>query len=230
MSSHNTYCIFCAGPQTSILIENNSVSENIQLNNETVNYDKFHNHVKWFDKFVILTEDDEILTGYKDAFGYKNFQKENHDEIDITDNENTFLVHVDCMKFIKSQLNLKKIVSSNFDVGTNDDEELLKFIDYGGIEKYAWREFDINKCVKDNNTWMLISPLYDSVDGKRNGKRILNAAKQVLSKQILNKTISPEQMNSLMQVDRLELLTLIDEILLNKTQKVGSKKNKNRFF
>jgi hypothetical protein len=179
MGIFDTYCIFCGGPQTSDFIGSDDILESLkEVHNIDISYDKLEYDTKWLNNLLFLTDDNKVLEGYSYASIGGVFDNAEGDSISMVEANKIFMVHVDCMNYLK-KLNFNEILSKNIKLDMNDMDEIVKIINYGGAEKYFNQFYDLEKCILDKNYWMLISPL-DKENGEKNRNRIKKIAEQLL--------------------------------------------------
>lgn len=152
-----------------------------------------YEEVSWLKNCSFLLPNGVVVHDYEEIncnvhFRYKGHGKNGYSELDADVNQINFRapiiswgiwVHTDCYVYCTKYLNAE-LRFNNVPYVKSVYMDLFNTFEYCGIEKYgADQFFSFEDIHKDNNQWMITSPLDKSEAGNKNGNRIKNILSQM---------------------------------------------------
>jgi hypothetical protein len=155
---------------------------------------EFRKKTLWMNNCTMLLINNKVEHNCKETGCLATFENENgtyeyieyslygRDPFELSDEKYGRFIHTDCYEYIKLKYNIE-LKYSNLPLPLNDrtyGNKPIKFVDYGGIEKYWEQDFDFVKVFLNNKQFLCSSPL-------KNDKNITQIKKNINSMKISNK-------------------------------------------
>jgi hypothetical protein len=163
-------CIICGAPPS----------------NTDYGVEKVYEELSWLENCTLLLPNGAVVHNYEEVncnihFRYTGSGDNGYPELDSEINDINFTapiinwgiwVHTDCYAYCTKYLDTE-LKFNNLPYVKSVYLDLFNTFKYGGIEKYGVEQaFPFEAIHKDNNQWMIISPLDKSEAGNKNRNRI----------------------------------------------------------
>jgi hypothetical protein len=186
----DVYCILCGCPAYSTIITaKNNMDENI--------INKIEDDTDWLRNCTILLPNNKLMHNMTNKYcsvftDNKNNIIECSQTTELINVKNGTIdfgifIHTDCWKYVNSKIHSKLLYNNIPSHLMNKNKNYIDKINYYKIDNYWKESFDFYRCYIENNSWMCISPLSKTLEGKKNAMR--------LNKIMIQLKISPSEYN-----------------------------------